>query len=208
MKKPVQQAQGKPIIAVDIDDVLSRSAQAVVAYSNEHWGHSLTADDFNERLAEMWQVEEKEAERRWTEYMASGNFGIHGVVADAKTVLESLRNRYQLIAVTSRRGELADITQEWLDSNYPGLVERVVHSGFYGKGNADAHQMTKADILTQMGARYLIDDQPKHCIGAAEVGIRAVLFGDYGWNRDIMLPAGVVRCKDWAAVQEYFNGTH
>jgi 5'(3')-deoxyribonucleotidase len=39
----------KPVIAVDIDDVLSHSARAVAEYSNERWGYSLTEDDFKEQ---------------------------------------------------------------------------------------------------------------------------------------------------------------
>lgn len=50
-----------------------------------------------------------------------------------------------------------------------------------------------------------IDDQLKHCQAAASLGIKAVLLGDYPWNRTEKLPSGVTRCKDWPAVLEYFN---
>jgi len=38
----------KPIIAVDIDDVLANLAQEIVDFSNKNWGTNLTIDDYNE----------------------------------------------------------------------------------------------------------------------------------------------------------------
>jgi uncharacterized HAD superfamily protein len=66
--------------------------------------------------------------------------------------------------------------------------------------------MTKTKILAEIGANYLIDDQPKHCIAAAEAGITALLFGDYKWNKDIELKTNMVRVKNWQEVTEYFDG--
>jgi len=65
---------------------------------------------------------------------------------------------------------------------------------------------TKNDVIKQIGADYLIDDQPKHCIAAAKAGIKTVLFGDYKWNRDLKLRKNMVRARNWQEVLEYFNG--
>ncbi len=196
----------KPIIAVDIDDVLSRTVPSILAFSNERWGHSHTLEDFNEQLSLMWQVNAEEAKVRWLEFMNSGTMEQYDVIPDARIALETLKQRYTLIAVTSRRESLLDITREWLDSNYPNIVDRVVGAQIYGEGKKNAHQLTKAEILLQLSASYLIDDQPKHCIGAAGVGVKGVLYGGYPWNRNVELPSGVVRCDNWPSVLEYFNG--
>ena len=194
------------IIAVDIDDVLSRTAQTIIEYGNQHWGHTNTLEDFTEHLSEMWQVEAPEANRRWEEFMNSGIMEQYDVILEAKVVLEELGKRYKLIAVTSRRDSLLGITGEWLDTNYPGIITEVVGAQIYGVGKQDAHVLTKAEVLQQLGADYLIDDQPKHCIGAAGVGVKAVLYGGYPWNKDVEIPSGVTRCDDWQAVLEYFDG--
>lgn len=196
----------RPIIALDIDDVLSRSAATIIRYANKRWGHAHTLEDFNEHLPTLWQVEQSEAERRWAEYMASGEMERYELLPDARIVLTNLARQYRIIAVTSRRESLMDLTERWLSANYPGITERVISSNFYGNGNPDAYKLTKAAILQEIGADYLIDDQPKHCNGAAGVGVRAVLFGDYPWNRSVELAKSIVRCKDWHAVQEYFDG--
>jgi FMN phosphatase YigB (HAD superfamily) len=195
----------KPIIALDIDDVVSHTAENIIAYANERWGHQHTIEDFTEHLAEMWQVDQQEAERRWHEYIHSGSMEQYDAIPGALAVLRQLQGHYRIIAVTSRREILVEMTERWLSSNYPELVERVISSNVYGKGDPHAHKRTKADILKEMGAAYLIDDQPKHCNGAAGVGVQAILFGDYPWNRDVELADGVTRCKDWAAVEEYFD---
>ncbi len=195
----------KPIIAVDIDDVLSRTAQTIVDYGNERWGHANTLDDFTEHLTEMWQVTPDEGRRRWEEYMVSGHIEKYDVIPEAKAALEQLSQRYTLIAVTARRDSLLDITREWLDTNYPGIITEIIGAGIYGTGNMNAHVLTKAEVLQNLGADYLIDDQPKHCIGAASVGVQAILYGGYPWNRNTEVPAGVVRCDTWQSVLEYFN---
>lgn len=196
----------RQIIAVDIDDVLSRTAPSILEFSNERWGHSHTLEDFNEQLSVMWQVEGDEASRRWQEFMESGLIEEYDVIPAAREALEQLSGKYKLIAVTSRRDSLLDITKEWLSSNYPDLIEEVIGAQIYGEGKLDAHVLTKAEVLERLGADYLIDDQPKHCIGAAGVGVQAVLFGGYPWNTQFDLPDGVVRCNDWQAVLEYFDG--
>lgn len=196
----------KKIIAVDIDDVLSRTAQSIIDYGNKQWGHSHTLEDFNEQLSQMWQVEAEEAHKRWLEFMNSGIIEQYDVIPEAKDALEKLADRFILIVVTSRRDSLLGITREWLDANYPGIITEIVGAQIYGTGKADAHALTKAEVLQQLSADYLIDDQPKHCIGAAGVGVKAVLYGGYPWNRDVGIPSDVTRCDDWQTVLEYFDG--
>lgn len=206
LKARYRSIMSKPIIAVDIDDVLSRTADKIIAYGNKTWGHIHTLDDFTEKLQDMWQVDESEAQRRWLEYMDSGVFETYDVIPQAKDVLRYLSDRYRIIAVTSRRVSLMGVTEEWLAVNYAGIIEEVVPALIFGEGKKDSHLLTKAEVLQKVAADYHIDDQPKHCIGAASVGITGILYGGYPWNRDVEIPDGVVRCDDWQAIKEYFDG--
>ena len=52
----------------------------------------------------------------------------------------------------------------------------------------------------------MIDDQPKHCLSAAECGVEALLFGNYRWNQLADLPDRVTRVQDWEEVERYFGG--
>ena len=57
-------------------------------------------------------------------------------------------------------------------------------------------------MIEKIGADVLIDDQLKHCLAVVETGRRALLFGDYNWNRQTVLPAGVERVVDWVEVEK------
>jgi len=195
----------KPIISVDIDDVLSLSTKDILDYANKRWGHANTIEEFSEDLATMWQIDADEAERRWIEYINSGVMEKYDVLPEALGVLHHLKRRYSLIAVTSRRTVMLDLTHEWINANYPDVFETIHAARIYGEGKENALELTKGDVLRELGVSYHIDDQPKHCIGANDVGVTAVLFGDYPWVTRAVVPEEIIRCPDWLAVKEFFD---
>jgi len=199
----------RPLIAVDIDDVLAAHAEVMVNFSNTRWGHNLKPDDYDEDLASMWGVSVKEALRRVDELLASGVHAGLRHYKEAIPVLLGLQRRFELVAVTSRRISRKAVTDIWIERYFPGIFKEIVFAGIFDNfEELDAqHRLrhTKAELLTSIGASYLIDDQPKHCIGAAKAGITALLFGDYAWNRKLAgLPQGVVRLHTWKDVERYF----
>lgn len=196
----------KQTIAVDIDDVLAAEAEFVIEFSNKRWGHSLSLDDYHEHWEEMWGVDMAEMERRSSELHGRGIVSSYRLLDEAHATLERLAKKYRLVVLSSRRAAVQDETLEWLEKNFAGIFDEVRFTGFYDTLRHDRHLMTKADILQDMHAQYLIDDQPKHCFAAAAAGMEVVLFGDYGVSRHLHLPEGVTRCKDWLAVREYFDG--
>ncbi len=120
-----------------------------------------------------------------------------------------LHERFSIIAVTSRRRIIEQETRQWIERYFSGLIDDIRFAGFYDADNkmhVDMRRsMTKASILNEIGASYHIDDQLKHCIGASEVGVQAILFGNYKWNQVDKLPAGITRCVNWEAVGRYFE---
>lgn len=200
----------RPIIAIDIDDVLAASASAFVLFSNERWGTHLTLDDFDEDWSKMWAIGHDQTMERAREFHNSGLISSYDHYDEALPVLEMLSGRYRLVVLTSRNQRLNQETRAWVESRYPGLFEEIYFSGIYdnvdnGHGN-HAYSKTKAERLKAIDASYLIDDQPKHVIGAAEAGIKAILFGNYSWNAEVDLPSNVERCVSWHEVGAYFDG--
>lgn len=61
------------------------------------------------------------------------------------------------------------------------------------------------DVLVEIKADFVVDDQLKHCTAAVEQGIPTILFGNYRWNQAEELPKGVTRCKNWQEVAGYFD---
>ena len=197
----------KPIIAIDIDDVLADYAVGFIEFSNAHWGTNLTIDDYDEHWANVWKVDVEEVRRRADLIHEKRLVKDLTHRSEARPVLEKLSQRFDLVVVTSRRIQNKEDTLAWLKLYYPMLsVETVVFSGFYDTIHDDSIHQTKGSIISSLGASYMIDDQPKHCISAAECGVEALLFGDYRWNQLADLPAKVARVRNWESVEVYFGG--
>jgi|SRR5579859_4832390 len=197
----------KSIIAVDIDDVLSNLAQELIDFSNRTWGTHLTIDDYDEHWGEMWKVDDAETKRRSDELHNAALASKLKHNLDARPVLEKLARKYTLVLATSRRRLITRETADWISKYFPKIFSGIHYSGIYDTNHhADIQtKITKADILKQIGASYLIDDQPKHCVAAADTGVIALLFGDYPWNRYAQLKPGIIRAKNWQEVLEYFD---
>jgi 5'(3')-deoxyribonucleotidase len=196
----------KKTIAVDVDDVLAAEAEFIVEYSNKHWGHALTLEDYQENWSEMWGVDTPEVERRALILHSPGNATSYQLMAGAPEALRTLKKSYELVILTSRREMVKDETLTWLNDVFADVFSEVHFTGFWDSVSEDRHLLTKGELAKQIGADYLIDDQAKHCFAAAEAGIDSVLFGNYAQTRELQLPKGVTRCKDWAEVLEYFDG--
>jgi 5'(3')-deoxyribonucleotidase len=204
MPKPAN----RKTIAVDIDDVLAAHADSFVAYSNKKWGTSLKPDDYDEHWAEMWRIDDAESNRRREEIIKDKLFLTYPFFPDASPVLRQLSKSYKLVVLTSRHKGIIEDTAQWIGKEYGDIFEEVHSAGIWDEVErpiAEKVALTKGDIAKQIGADYLIDDQPKHCLAAAEAGLTALLFGDYRWNRDIKLPKNVYRAKTWQTVQEFFD---
>ena len=190
-------------IAVDVDDVLAENAAGIVAFSNQRWGTNLTVDDYDEHWAKMWQVDNAEVERRSAEIVSTSLSAGYGHIGGALEVLERLAQHHHLMIATSRCLQVKGDTIAWIDEHFPGIFAStaVYFSGIWDELTNDSHRATKAELMTQINADVLIDDQLKHCQAVAAHGRNALLFGNYAWNQAATLPAGVVRCANWYEVE-------
>lgn len=197
---------GKKTIAVDVDDVLAAEAEFVVAYSNEHWGHQLSMDDYSENWGAMWNTDWDEVVRRADVLHQSDIVMMYKALEGARDVLEELAKKYKLVILTSRRKIVQAETAKWLNQNFGDLFEEVHYTGFWDSQEEKGHLLTKGQLSKDIGADYLIDDQPKHCLAAAEVGVKTILFGEYSDSKKLTeTRSGISRCKDWQSVRKYFD---
>jgi len=197
----------KPLVVIDLDNVLAQSARAFVDFSNQQFGTGITLEDYNEDWSKMWGVSYEEAERRGAVMREHDIHQMDEPMPGACAALQALRSNYRLVILTSRREVSKPATDTWLERHYPGIFDDVLFSGIWdGNDRSDGHLMTKGDQYKGLGAAYVIDDHLKHCSAAAAHDAIGLLFGEYPWNRHESLPVGVVRRNDWASVAEYFNG--
>lgn len=197
----------KKTIAVDIDDVLAANAETFIRYSNERWGTNLTPDDWTEHWAEMWKVDYEEEQRRRDIIVSEKLFLKHRIYNEAKPVLIELKKKYELVIVSSRGPSIQKDTIEWINGHFKDIFTEFHFAKIWGEPlhTIDKLKLTKGELLKEIGAGYLIDDQPKHCLAAAEAGIEVLLFGDYGWNRHTKLLANMARVENWQEVKKYFD---
>lgn len=190
-------------IAVDIDDVLAENAIGFVTFSNERWGTRLSVDDYNEHWSEMWRIDSEEVERRAHIFHDSGVIRGYAHIGGAEEVLRNMSQVHHLMITTSRRLQVQSDTLLWIEEHFPGIFasSAVYFSGLWDTVHEGSHKLTKTELITQINADVLIDDQLKHCLAVSETGRNAILFGDYTWNRADSLPDKVVRCHSWSEVE-------
>ncbi len=192
----------KPIVAVDIDNVLAAHAGALIGVYNKLYDTSYQADDYDEKWSWIDSDDKVRAFRK--EILSSGVHRSMDVVPGSSESAKRLHEQFSLVIVTARWPEVSDITNAWVQKNFSGLFQDV-HLTEVFTGQANGTKKSKADICNEIGAKYLIDDNIGHCKIAGEAGIQCVLFGDYGWNQAETLPANTVRCREWQEVARYFG---
>ena len=195
------------IIAVDIDDVLSETAKGFISWSNQQYGLDLTVDDYDEDWGAVWGVDVDERERRAAYLLKSSMIRELDCVEAARSVLKKLSKSYELVIITSRRSVIKGATIEWVNKCYPGIFsdKAINFAGMWDNITDQSIHITKSGVATKLGVDFLIEDQLKHCISAAEHGIKALLMGDCKWNQCDNLPKDVTRVKNWVEVERYFS---
>jgi uncharacterized HAD superfamily protein len=169
MTKP----KSKPIIAVDVDDVLSAQNEAIRLFGNKKYGHSHTKEDF---LVEgeywtywerIWGVDPEEGQRRLDDFHAAEGTMNQELMPDAEYVLRMLKKDYELVIVTGRKSHFTEITHRWLNKHLPDIFIDVKFVDIWHP----SEKLTKAEVCKEIGAGYLIDDNVEHCTLAAQEGV-------------------------------------
>jgi hypothetical protein len=110
--------------------------------------------------------------------------------------LRALSKRYEIAFVTSRPVSWEDATHVYIESKLKGIA-----AGIHFTEKREG--ISKGLICRELGAVWHIDDNPDHCQSVIDEGIKAILFGEYGWQYRTV--EGAIPCKDWAAVAEYLG---
>jgi 5'(3')-deoxyribonucleotidase len=197
----------KPIIAVDVDDVLADSTEfwrlevnkrANINLQTEHWRVPGEYSKYYERIWEAHGVNHLISIDDIDGYMMTDQSGVRPV-PDAIKTLRKLASTYELVVITARNSAQETATRKWLDAVYPDIFDQI----YFTWDAAGETSRSKGEICAEIGASWLIDDYPGHCKSALEHGVRAVLYGTYGWHTD--MPMGVVHCKTWKDIEGYFD---
>ncbi len=193
----------KPIIAVDIDEVLFPLVPDLIKYVDKAHKVKLAQSDFVKyNLEEIWEGDPAEAIQIFEKYKKQVSIEV-APIAGATEALGELAKSYEIIVMTSRDSTVEKVTHDWLNTHFPEIFTQV---HLLGNRKDSVSWQRKSEVCKELGVGYLIDDHLYNIIETSEVGISTLLFGDYPWNQIANLPAGVTRVRDWSEVLEYFDG--
>ncbi|KAF7975761.1 hypothetical protein HWV62_44405 [Athelia sp. TMB] len=167
-----------PVIAVDLDDVLCQTNQALSKYyyywKNPHWGTPT------------------ECFRKVNEFYACDAIFKANPVPGAREGVQALRDLgYRLVIVTARMKAIRDSSWDWIQEHFPDLFDSIICTGQFEDSAAlkEGHEMitklTKHDVCVSLGAKLLIDDSLENTLECVSQNppTHTLLFGDYEWNK-------------------------
>lgn len=197
----------KPIIAFDMDDVLVDSTSFWHVEINQLTGSKLARTDY-QVPGDYTKYYENVWHQHGIDHLIPKN-AVNQVLSNDQTrlphfeeavsVIKKLAERFELKVVTARHDSHKDQSLRWLEDKFPGVFQQVE----FANGSAGVAERNKGQICQQIGAGWLIDDNPSHCQDALDNGVIGILFGEYGWHTAV--PNGILRCKNWVALEEYFD---
>lgn len=197
----------KKIIAIDIDDTIVASREGIINIANKMANANLGSEDYDVP-GEYWSYYTKIWEQHGLNNLVPEEVyaELHQMQSSvpllpgAEFAIKLLEDNFDIVLITAWDPKWEKLTSEWLKKEFGDFAPRLYFSEAHlGKDGAK----TKGQICKDLGALWLIDDNAEHCRSVIEEGLTAILFGEYGWH--IEIPQGVVRCKDWQAVLNYFD---
>ncbi len=194
----------RPIIAVDIDEVLAPFHDLVFAHHNEIYGTNFSSRHASGKYyVDQFTGDSYETTKtKLKKFLNTEAFQNVEPIQGAVATIAALKANYDLVVITARQDFFQGFTQIWLERHFPQTFKNTAFTEYVtGQGI----KVPKLKLCQDIGATYIIDDNISTAKECAAVGVRAVLFGDYPWNQASELLTGITRCKDWPAVLEYFN---
>ena len=195
----------KPIVGIDIDDVVANVIDSVRLWANEKTGANLTEaeyrtdDNYWEYYNTIWQRHGLSETVNFTmvlDDLAHDQSHI-ALVEGARETIHALKEKYDLVFITSRPAYQQDATRRWLDERIDSEIP--MYTSHNPMANSD--HRSKGEICAELGVKYLIDDNVGNCQNANEYGVEPLLFGLYGWNEKA--PSNLRRFFTWDEVGEY-----
>jgi len=189
----------RAVIAVDIDEVLANFVPSLVEFHNQHYNTTLTIDDFSSYFYhDVWGGSIDESNEKMMNFYRSPFFKKITPIPNAKEVLLSLKNNFDLHIVTARPLHQEHETRNWINTHYKGIFKSIQFGNhFVSNGNS----RSKPSMCRDINAFLLIDDSYVYAKQCVESEINVILFGDYPWN-SFVAHESIPRAKDWTTVHE------
>jgi len=188
------------IIAIDIDEVLSDTLNHVLEGYNESRNTSFKREDFINYHYEVILSNDKESPKDiWDNFIRTKGHEIKPIEGAVEAV-KKLALKHDLLILTSRSGEYAEITKNWLLNNFNIPIRIIYTNNFFGESHTK-----KSDFCSDEGVDIVIEDQARHALDCADV-CKVVYLLDSPWNQNETLPENVKRVYSWEEIIEHIEG--
>lgn len=172
----------KPVVAVDVDEVLGYFVSQLCKFHNEAYSTQLTPEAFTSyQFHEVWGGTREETDAKMRLFFESKHFleGEQGhgipVVDGAAEVLRKHTDKLELHVVTSRQNILKEMTEAWIARHYSEIFTKL-HFGNHH--SLEGEVRSKPDLCRDIDAVMIIDDNVRYARECADAGIRTCLFGE------------------------------
>lgn len=185
----------KPILAIDIDEVLFPFLPELIKHHNQVYGTNFRLEQFDTYdFYKVWGGTSNQTVQKVHAFLKLPQTHIEPL-EQATQAIATLKQHYQLVVITSRDKQLEERTRQWLIYHFPDTFHDIILAGNHYTG---LDFRTKIEVCRELGAVCLIDDSLRYVTECSREGFKAILFGDYPWNQADELPSGVVRSADWS----------
>jgi uncharacterized HAD superfamily protein len=190
------------LIAVDIDETCIKFLPYFLRWHNGIHGTSLKLTDMNDfDMSEKLGCTTEECSDRILEFYDTKLMRQLSPVERAVEKIDYLSEKHDIVAITARPESIKHITQNSIDKYFRHSIEKLYLTGD-GVGESEK---SKAEICQEYGVDVLIDDRPKYCYEAIEVGTAGILFnlnGNYGWGNSEVKKEGLYHAQSWKEIVE------
>jgi uncharacterized HAD superfamily protein len=185
------------IFAVDIDEVLLQTADAMCCYFNRVCGTNLVREELTSfHFSDVLNLSQGEVADLIYHFHFSPEHDASAPVHGAKDALIALGQHGRVVSVTARPPSTRAVTLALLEVHYSGIFS---DHYFVGRENGDTTQLrTKGDVCAEIDALFMVEDALHHAEDIVLKGTLVYLM-DTPWNRST-LPPRTLRMLGWKEV--------
>lgn len=177
----------KPVLAIDIDDTLGPLIPSIAEFHNHKYGTSFKIEDFiSYQFVDVWGGTKEDTILKVSAFFESSYITKFYPFQGAYETLSRLKLDFDLHVVTARQNSVEDLTRKWINTFFPGIFTDIHFGNHFSPG--DSITRSKSEICQSINAKLLVDDNVGHAVDCVtKANMHAIVFGQYGWNRDEIL---------------------
>lgn len=183
-------------IGIDIDEVLTEFVRGYLEIYEKKYGKKARFEDiFSYNLWESLNITKEEAIILGDELYESELFRNIETVEGAVNAINFLGEKNEIFFITSRPEKIRSKTEEFLKKHFSFKYDLIYSGDFWGG------KKTKAEVCSELGVDFMVEDNEKYSKEIANKGIRVFML-DKPWNKSCEPRENLFRVNKWQEILE------